>query len=85
MSGTIVRVLYETTPETVGRLSRRLLPVAAAMEIRKTDLSMYLEVSFDDAFFNIRGENAGGEKADSGKARSPSFKEVTNEFEQGDL
>ncbi len=49
----LVRILYETPPEKVEKLSKRLMPVAASMEVRQSEGKTYLEVTVRDDFFNV--------------------------------
>ena len=53
MNRQTVRILYATSPETVGRLSKRLMPAAASMEIRESNNAMYLAVTLKDDFSSI--------------------------------
>lgn len=50
MEENLVRIIYETPPDKVEKLSKRLMPVAASMEVRQFEGKTYLEVAVRDDF-----------------------------------
>lgn len=50
MEKNLVRIIYETPPDKVEKLSKRLMPVAASMEVRQFEGKTYLEVAVRDDF-----------------------------------
>ena len=53
MSEHLIRILYETSPEKIERLSKRLMPVAESMEKKESGDKLYLEVVVRDDFFDV--------------------------------
>ena len=53
MEKNLVRIIYETPPDKVEKLSKRLMPVAASMEVRQASGGVYGSAA-------IRRENISG-------------------------